>query len=68
MVDYRAMNESADEKSTITEHHQDKVSALKTRFIIEGLSFLGITIGFTLSLWNVLRTRKQISQQLKNLD
>ena len=68
MVDYRAMKQSVDEKDSIEDHHQDKVDALKGRFNIELLSFVGICIGFTLSLYNVVRTHKQIKNQIKNLD
>lgn len=68
MVDYKAMQNSSDEKSTIAEHHQDKVDALRGRFAVEMLSFLGIAIGFSLSFFNVLRTRRQIRTQIKNLD
>jgi len=68
MVDYQAMQNSSDEKSTIQDHHQDKVDALRSRFAVEILSFLGITIGFSLSFFNVMRTHKQIRSQIKNLD
>ena len=32
MVDYKAMQNSSNEKETIADHHQDKVDALRGRF------------------------------------
>lgn len=68
MDNFKAGNKKEGERAAISEHHEDKVNALKNRFFIETLSFLGITIGFTLSLYNVWRTRQQIEKQLNNLD
>ncbi len=68
MVNYKAMQQSADEKDTITDHHQDKMDALRGRFAIEMLSFVGILIGFTLSAFNVVRTHKQIRKEIQNMD
>ena len=57
-----------DEKRAISSHNDEKAQAIKTRFAIEALSFLGITIGFSLSLYNSYRNYKNLPKQLNNLD
>ena len=68
MVNGEDLKKTGDEKEAIAEHHEDKVSQLRSRFFIETLAFMGVTIGFTLSLYNVWRTHTQIQSQIKTLD
>jgi len=57
-----------DEKKAISSHNNEKTKAIKTRFAIEALSFLGITIGFSLSLYNTYRNYKNLNQQLNGAE
>ena len=66
MVDAKEM-EFRDEKAAISNHNSDKIKAIKTRFTIETLSFLGITIGFTLSMFNTYRSYKNLNNELNKV-
>ncbi len=68
MVNSEDLQDTGDEKEAIAEHHQDRVAQLRSRFFIETLAFMGVTIGFTLSLYNVWRTHRQIQGQINNLN
>jgi|TARA_R110000824_G_scaffold299439_3_gene487519 hypothetical protein len=56
------------EKKVISSHNDEKTKAIKTRFAIEALSFLGITIGFSLSLYNTYRNYRNLNQQLNGIE
>lgn len=56
-----------DEQHKIADHNSDKVKAIKTRFTIETLSFLGITIGFSLALFNTYRSWKHLQKELNGV-
>ena len=60
--------EMASEKLAISNHNSEKAKAIKTRFTIEALSFLGITIGFSLSLYNTYRSYRNLNNQLNNIN
>jgi hypothetical protein len=56
-----------DEQHKIADHNSDKIKAIKTRLSIEMLSFLGITIGFSLSLFNTYRSYKNLQNELNGV-
>jgi|TARA_Y100000034_G_C6529101_1_gene227949 hypothetical protein len=56
-----------DEQHKIANHNASKINAIKTRFTIEALSFLGITIGFSLSLFNTYRSYKNLQNELNGV-
>jgi hypothetical protein len=56
------------EKKVISSHNDDKAKAIKTRFTIEALSFMGICIGFSLSLYNTYRSYRNLNQQLNDIN
>ena len=60
--------EMASEKQVISNHNADKAKAIKTRFTLEALSLLGITIGFSLSLYNTYRSYKNRNNELNNIN
>ena len=66
MADIKKM-EFRDEKTSISQHNSDKIKAIKTRFTIETLSFIGITIGFSLSMFNTYRSYKNLNNELNKI-